>query len=364
MFNLDSLKHLNWFIIAIIFIITGISILMLYSAANGNFSPWASKQIGRFVVGMILMLLVAATDLRWWLNNSYILYFSALILLIGVEIMGFVGMGAQRWLDLYFFNLQPSELMRVFLVLALACYLSKFTLNEMHQWRNLIIPLLLIITPTILVLRQPDLGTAIILLCSGTAILFTTGVKWWKFALIGLSSIGLIPILWQFLHEYQKKRVLIFFNPESDPINAGYHITQSKIALGSGGIFGKGLLKGSQSHLNFLPEKQTDFIFTMFCEEFGLLGAIILIILFAIILKYGFEVAIGCRNYFGKLVAIGLTTTFFLYVFINMAMVMGLLPVVGIPLPFMSYGGTAMMTLLISQGLIFSIDNSNRSRRF
>jgi rod shape determining protein RodA len=366
MFNFQKLKHINWFVVGIITLIVSISISMLYSAGNGNVHIWASKQVIRFVFGFFIMLIIALIDLRWWLNKAYIFYISSLIMLFCVEIMGFVGMGAQRWIDLYFFNLQPSELMRVSLILAISRYFSNLPTEEIFKFRNLLLPLLLVFIPTILVMRQPDLGTAILLLCSSISIFFVAGVKWWKFLVSGLGALSLVPILWQFLHDYQKKRIFIFLNPESDSSNAGYHITQSKIALGSGGIFGKGFMQGTQSHLNFLPEKQTDFIFTMFCEEFGLVGAVVLISLFVIILSYGFEVALSCRSYFGKLIATGLNSTFFLYVFVNIGMVMGLLPVVGIPLPFMSYGGTSMITLLVSQGLIFSahLHNLARIQRF
>jgi rod shape determining protein RodA len=360
--KLNRLKQLNLWVIAVIFLLAGIGILMLYSAANGSIHPWGTKQLSRFGIGIFLMLIVALTDIRLWLNKAYTLYFISLVLLVAVEIMGFVGMGAQRWINLYAFNLQPSELMRVALVLALARYFNSCTLTEVSRLQYLIIPIILIIVPTLLAMRQPDLGTAVILIFSGSAIFFVAGVRWWKFVITGISGLAAIPIFWTFLHEYQKKRIIIFLNPESDPSNSGYHIMQSKIALGSGGLFGKGFLQGTQSHLNFLPEKQTDFIFTMFCEEFGLVAAVLLMLLYSVIILYGYDVALNCRNHFGRLLAIGLTSTLFLYVFINMGMVMGILPVVGIPLPLISYGGTAMLTLLIGQGLIFSIALHNDIR--
>ncbi|NBT84901.1 MAG: rod shape-determining protein RodA [Alphaproteobacteria bacterium] len=355
MINIPRLKKLNPIILILLTVISGIGVLMLFSAANGSFSPWAIKQVPRFVIGFLMMLIVSITDIRQWYSKAYVLYIISFFLLLAVEILGFVGMGGQRWLDLYAFNLQPSELMRVCLILALARYFHGCTLEDVGYLRTLLIPLIMILAPTLLVMRQPDLGTAMILLVSGTALFFVSGVRIWKFAVAGASVLAVIPILWNSLYTYQQKRILIFLNPESDPMNTGYHVMQSKIALGSGGLWGKGFLQGTQSHLNFLPEKQTDFIFTMFCEEFGLIGAIVLLLLYAMIIVYNFTVALSSRTQFGRLVGIGLTTTFFLYAFINMAMVMGLLPVVGIPLPLISYGGTAMITLLFSQGLIFSL---------
>ena len=365
MLRFSLVRRLNVWPLVLITLLATIGILMLYSAANGSLYPWGVKQLGRFGVGFLLMLVVAITDSRTWFANAYLLYGLSLLLLIAVEVMGFIGMGAQRWIDLYIFNLQPSELMRVGLVLALARYFHGCSLQEIGRVDTLMIPACMIIVPTLLVMRQPDLGTACMLLLSGAALFFVAGVRIWKFAIMGGGVLAFIPILWSCLHTYQQQRILIFLNPESDPMKSGYHVTQSKIALGSGGIWGKGFLQGSQSHLNFLPEKQTDFIFTMFGEEFGLIGAIILMSLYALLIIHNFQIALQCRSQFGRFVGIGLTTTFFLYAFINMAMVMGILPVVGIPLPFISYGGTAMMTLLVSQGLIFSValHNDIRVRR-
>lgn len=359
--SLNALKKIfyifqtNLGIFFTIFAITSISLITLYSAAQGSMDPWAYKQSVRFFIGLGLLLVVAMIDIRVWCSWSYGLYFISLILLIAVEITGYVGMGAQRWVNLGIFNLQPSELMKIALILALARYFQERSLEETRRVKSLIIPLILIGMPVLLVLRQPDLGTAMILILSGLTIFFVTGVRWWFF-ISGLLSVGaLSPILWNKLHDYQKKRILIFLNPEMDPSHSGYHVIQSKIAIGSGGVLGKGFMKGTQSQLNFLPEKQTDFIFTMFCEEFGMIGGIILIILYIILIAYGLRVAFLSRNHFGRLVAFGMTSTIFYYTFINMAMVMGLLPVVGVPLPFMSYGGTAMLTLLMGQGFILSV---------
>lgn len=354
-FKLSLIRQINPWVIGLLIAIASIGFLMLYSAANGSMNPWATKQILRFAVGLAIMLAVAIIDSRTWMAYAYPLYAISLILLIGVDIMGFVGKGAVRWIDLYIIQLQPSELMKIALILALARYFHKRKLDEIRHLPTLLFPLALILMPTLLAMRQPDLGTAIILILCGATLFFVAGVQWWKFAIVGSGVLATIPVIWTLLHDYQKKRILTFLNPETDTTNSGYHITQSKIALGSGGVTGKGYLQGTQSHLNFLPEKQTDFIFTMFSEEFGLLGAIFLLCLYSILLGYGFHVAMASRNSFGCFVAIGVTTTVFLYVFINMAMVMGMLPVVGIPLPLISYGGTALLTLLIGQGLIFSV---------
>lgn len=352
---LHTLKRVNPHVILLVVLIASIGFALLYSAANGSFYPWAAKQMIRFGVGMAVMFAIASVDIRTWLALAYPLYAISLLLLLGVELMGFVGMGAQRWLDLYFIQLQPSEVMKIALILALARYFQSCTLQEIHKVRFLLLPLALILMPTLLALRQPDLGTAMILILTGVTLFFVTGVRLWKFLATGAAICVAIPFLWSRLYDYQQKRVLNFLYPESDPTNSGYHITQSKIALGSGGFTGKGFMQGTQSHLNFLPEKQTDFIFTMFSEEFGFVGGIFLLSLYALLIAYGFFVAHRSRNHFGRLVAIGLTTTIFLYVFINTAMVMGMLPVVGIPLPLISYGGTAMLTLLMGIGLIFSV---------
>lgn len=358
---MTRLKKINPWILVLICLIAGIGFIMLISAANGSLFPWAAKQMIRFFVGFLLLLGIASVDSRLWMLMAYPLYVLSLILLIGVELTGFIGMGAQRWIDLYVIQLQPSEIMKISLILALSRYFHGLSLPEIQQLKTLIVPILLILMPTLLVMRQPDLGTAMIFILSGSTLFFVTGVQWWKFAVVGGAVLAATPILWSLLHDYQRKRIAIFLSPESDPGNAGYHLTQSKIALGSGGFWGKGYGKGTQSHLNFLPEKQTDFIFTMFSEEFGFMGGIILIGLYVILLAYGFSVALNSRSHFDRLLAIGMTTVLFLYIFINMAMVMGMLPVVGVPLPLISYGGTAMLTLLMGLGLVFSVAAAHRS---
>lgn len=350
-----KLITINWLLVLLIAGVAGVGFAMLYSAAGGDMQPWAERQMIRFGIATIIMIVVAMVDIRLWLRYAYLLYVVALALLVAVEVAGYVGMGAQRWISLGVINVQPSELMKIALVLALARYYHASAIEDIGRISLLFVPILLAVVPAALILRQPDLGTALMLLMSAAAVMFLAGVRLWKFAVVAVSGIAAAPIAWQFLHEYQKKRVLTFLNPENDPLGAGYHIIQSKIALGSGGLMGKGFIQGPQSHLHFLPEMQTDFIFTMLAEEFGLVGALGLIFLYVLILVAGTIIAVRSRNQFGRLVAGGITTTFFLYVFINIAMVTGLIPVVGVPLPLVSYGGTVMMTLMIGFGLVIGV---------
>jgi rod shape determining protein RodA len=352
---LQKLRMISWPMVLLVGFVAGIGFVMLYSAAGGSFDPWADRQMIRFVFGVLLMLGVAIVDIRVWLRNAYFIYLGALVLLIGVEIAGDIGMGAQRWIDLGVFQLQPSELMKVALVLALARYFHGLEAESMRRILPLVPPLLLIALPALLVLKQPDLGTAGMLIMGGGALFFAAGVRLWKFGVLIAGGLAAVPVAWNLLHDYQKNRVLTFIDPERDPLGAGYHILQSKIAFGSGGVFGKGFLLGTQSHLNFLPEKQTDFIFTMLAEEFGLLGALTLLLIYTVLIAYGFAIAMRSRSHFGRLLALGLSFNLFLFVFINMAMVMGIIPVVGVPLPLISYGGTAMLTVLIGFGLVMSV---------
>ncbi len=351
----EKLWHVSWSFVLLVTAVCSIGFLTLYSAANGSIDPWASRQMLRFLVGMAVMLSVAMVDIRAWMRWSYTLYVVALVLLMAVEIRGSVGMGAQRWIDLGFIQLQPSEIMKITLVLALARYFHGASYQDVGRPLFLVPPLLMVLAPVGFVLKQPDLGTAMMLTLASGAMFFLAGVRLWKFGLIIGAGGAAVPVAWRFMREYQRQRIITFLNPESDPLGAGYHILQSKIALGSGGLFGKGFMLGTQSHLNFLPEKQTDFIFTMLAEEWGMVGGVVLVGLYTLILVYGYAMSLRSRSQFGRLAGLGLTTTFFLYVFINTAMVMGLVPVVGVPLPLISYGGTAMLTLLFGFGLILSI---------
>ncbi len=351
----EKLWQISWGLVVLTTVISVVGFAMLYSAANGNVDPWASRQMVRFSVGLAVMLAIALIDIRFLFRWAYLVYFGTIGLLIAVEVMGTTGMGAQRWIDLKFIQLQPSELVKVTIVLALARYFHGLSSEEIARPFYLLVPIGLTLGPAALVLKQPDLGTAGMLLMIGTAVFFCAGVRLWKFAVVGVLGLSAIPIGWQFLHEYQKRRVMTLFDPESDPLGAGYHILQSKIALGSGGMFGRGFLQGSQTHLNFLPEKQTDFVFTMLAEEFGMIGGVTLLGLYAVLLIYGLAIAIRSRNQFGRLLAVGIACNIFLYVFINIAMVMGLIPVVGVPLPLISYGGTAMLTVMAALGLVMSV---------
>lgn len=352
----ERFGQISWSMVFFILTVGCIGIAMLYSAADGEWEPWAKRHLFRFLIGMAALIAVAVVDLRIWLQYAYVVYGVALVLLVGVEIAGKIGMGAQRWIDLKFFLLQPSEVMKVGLVLALARYFHTVSYENTGRILYLIVPTAMVLAPVGLVLRQPDLGTAGMMMVGGVTMFFLAGVRMWKFILGGMLGLAAIPLAWKFmLREYQKDRVLTFMDPSNDPTGAGYHIMQSQIALGSGGLTGRGFLQGTQSHLDFLPEKQTDFIFTMLAEEFGLLGGLGMLGLYIIILGYGFAIGFRSRNHFGRLVALGLTTTIFLYVFINVAMVMGVVPVVGVPLPLVSYGGTAMLTVMVAFGLIMCI---------
>lgn len=352
----EKLRLLPWPFVGIVILIALIGYAMLYSAGGGEHAPWAWRHGVRLGVGLGVMLVIALIDLRFWFRVAYLIYGAALIGLIAVEIAGSINMGAQRWIDLGFIQLQPSEVMKIALVLALARYFHGTFLEEIGRPLTLLVPLALVVTPAALVLRQPDLGTALMLLAGGGAIFFVAGVRWWKFALVIGSVLAALPVLWHQLHDYQKQRVMTFLDPERDPLGAGYHIIQSKIALGSGGVWGKGFLKGTQSQLSFLPEKQTDFVFTMLAEETGLIGALVLLALCLVLTAYGFAFALRARSQFGRLLAVGVAATYFLYVFINVAMVTGLIPVVGVPLPMISYGGTAMLTVLVGFGLMLGVE--------
>ena len=350
----NKLSRLSWGFITLIIVIAFIGFTALYSAAGGNFDPWASRQITRFCVGIAGMIIIAMFDIRWWYRLAYPLYILGFILLVIVEIKGQIGMGAQRWIDLGFIQIQPSEAMKIVVVLALAKYFHTATPEEMKSPRFLTPAVFLILAPVGLVLLQPDLGTSLMIVMAGITMFFLSGAPILYFIVGGVLAVLSLPVAWSLMHSYQKQRVLTFLNPESDPLGSGYHIIQSKIAIGSGGIEGKGFLQGTQSRLNFLPEKQTDFIFTLWVEEWGLIGGLFLFGVFGALFLYGHIIAQKIRYSFGRLLAVGLIVNFSLYVFINTAMVMGLIPVVGAPLPMISYGGTSMLTVLVGFGLMLS----------
>ena len=351
----QKIWQVNWPLVLLIIGVASIGFAMLFSAANGNLSPWALRQMIVFGAGLGLMFVIALIDIRFWMRFAYIFYGLTLAMLIGVEFVGVERGGAKRWIDLEVFQLQPSEFMKVTLVLALARYFHRLNIEDIARPHFLIMPLLLVAAPVAFIQRQPDLGTALFLLISGGAMFFLAGVRIWKFVVVLVAGVIAVPVIWSLLQGYQQSRILTFLSPDRDPLGAGYHILQSKIALGSGGLFGRGFMQGTQSHLSFLPERQTDFIFTMLAEEFGLAGGIGLLGLYALLILYGFSIALRSQNQFGRLLAMGVTATFFLYAFINIAMVMGIVPVVGLPLPLISFGGTAMISVLAGFGLLISV---------
>ena len=347
--------QVNWALVLLVTVVASIGFAMLYSAANGNISPWASKQMTVFSVGLIMMLTIAVIDIRFWMRYAYVFYVLTLGLLVYVEFFGTEINNAQRWIKLGQFQVQPSEFMKITLIMVLARYFHRLNIEDIARPHYLIVPLLLIAAPVLLIQRQPDLGTALFLVICGGAMFFLAGVRIWKFVVVLTATVAALPIAWPFLLDYQKDRILTFLSSDVDPLKEGYHIMQSKIALGSGGLFGRGFMQGTQSHLKFLPERQTDFIFTMLAEEFGLVGGLSLLSLYALLLLYGLSIALRCQNQFGRLLAMGVIVMFFLYAFINIAMVMGLIPVVGLPLPLISFGGTAMITVLAGFGFLICV---------
>ena len=348
------LAEVNWFIVAVMSCIAAIGFMMMVSAGGGEFWPFAAQQFGRFAVAFVGMLILAVMPMRLLMDYVYAFYTLCLLVLVVVDIMGHTGMGAKRWLSLGGLNLQPSEFMKLAVILALARYFHQLHPEDIRRPAFLIPPIILLLLPAVLILRQPNLGTTTILLSVGALMLFLAGVGWRYFIAVAAAGLAALPVIWHFMHDYQKRRVLTFLNPDSDPLGAGYNILQSMIAVGSGGFFGKGYLQGSQSQLNFLPEKHTDFIFTMVAEEFGFFGSMLLLGLYALLLMSAMAVALRSRSTFGALVASGVGALLFMHIFINCAMVMGLMPVVGVPLPFMSYGGSIMVSAVLAVGLLLN----------
>ncbi|MEM0924084.1 MAG: rod shape-determining protein RodA [Pseudomonadota bacterium] len=358
---LQKIMRLDWSLLLVIAAVAVIGFLMLYSVAGGSLEPWAGRQITRFGVGVVLMLVIALIDIRFWRWFSPLAYLGALGLLMAVEFFGTTGMGAQRWIQIGPLQLQPSELMKIGLVMALARFYDWLDRDRVSHPLWLVPPLGLIALPMMLVLKQPDLGTSILLAAGGATVMFLAGLSWWYFVTVGAMGGGTVWLVmasrgtdWQILKDYQYRRIETFLDPSSDPLGAGYHITQSKIAMGSGGISGRGFMQGTQSRLNFLPEKHTDFIFTTLSEEFGFFGSLSLLALYVAVVMLGFVSMARNADRFGALLTGGLIATFFFYWATNMAMVMGLIPVVGVPLPLVSYGGSAMLVLLIAFGLVQS----------
>ncbi|MDP1668648.1 rod shape-determining protein RodA [Phaeovulum sp.] len=353
--------HISWPLVVLLSAIACVGFLMLYSVAGGRIEVWAEPQIKRFVAGMAAMLMIAMVPIWFWRNLSALAYALSLALLIAVEFFGDVGMGAQRWLELGPLRLQPSEVMKIALIMALAAYYDWLDLARTSRLVWVAIPAALILVPTALVLSQPDLGTALMLVMGGGLVMFAAGVSLWYFgSVLALGVAAVAAVLqsrgtsWQLLRDYQYRRIDVFLDPASDPLGAGYNITQAQIALGSGGWAGRGFMQGTQSRLNFLPEKHTDFIFTTLAEEFGFVGGASLLALYVLVIAFCIHSALSNKDRFAALLTLGVAATFFLYFAVNMGMVMGLLPVVGVPLPLVSYGGTAMMILLMAFGLVQS----------
>jgi rod shape determining protein RodA len=358
----EKLRHIHWPLVAMLVVLGAVGYAILYSAAGGAHEPWAWRHGLRFGVGLVVMLGVALIDVKLIYRFAYHAFALALCMLLVVEFMGEINKGAQRWIDLGVVQLQPSEIMKVCLIVALARFFHDARPEDIRRPLYILPALLFILLPAGLVLLQPDLGTATTLAAAGAAMLFLAGVPVWQFAAIGVVAAAALPILWAQLHDYQRQRVLTFLNPDNDPLGSGYHIIQSKIALGSGGLWGKGYLEGSQAQLNFLPEKQTDFAFTMLGEEVGFIGCLVVLAVFLILLATTMLIALRSANHFGRLYAMGMSVTLTLYASINVAMVTGLAPVVGIPLPLISYGGTAMLTVLFGFGLVLSVDLHRHSQ--
>lgn len=356
----QPLTEFPWRVLAILIAIAGFGTLVLYSAASGSITPWAINQGVRFIIFSVMAFTISRVPLELFARFAFPAYCAILISLVLVELIGGVAGGSQRWINLGFMQLQPSEFMKPMIVLAVARFYALLPVGEIRRWTAIWPALVLIGVPWALVLVQPDLGTATMIAAGGVTVMFLAGLPLRLFVGSGLVMAAIIPIAFSFLHDYQQKRVLIFMDPESDPLGAGYHISQSKIAIGSGGIWGKGFLKGTQSHLDYLPEGHTDFVFATMAEEWGLVGGIFLIGAFLLLFRWGIGVSLRANDKYARLVAAGLTTTIFFYVAINLMMVMGLAPVVGIPLPFMSYGGSSMLTVMLCIGIIMAIDRSSR----
>ena len=356
-----KILFINWGLVALIIGAAASGFVMLISVAGGSLDPWASAQMQRFSIGLVAMFVIAMTPIWIWRNVSVPIYVIALLLLLLVEFLGSTGMGAQRWINLGFINLQPSEVAKIALVMLIAAYYDWLPSDKVSRPFWVLVPLIFISLPVLLVIQQPDLGTSILLLLSGVTVMFLAGVHWIYFGTVIALSSGLVLALfksrgteWQLLQEYQFLRIDTFLNPDSDPLGAGYHITQSKIALGSGGWTGRGFMEGTQSRLNFLPEKHTDFIFTTIAEELGFVGSISILAIYVAIIIFCLFSALRHKERFSSLLSLGLTVTFFLFFAVNMSMVMGLAPVVGVPLPLISYGGSAMLVLMGAFGLIQS----------
>jgi len=352
----EKIKNLNYLVIFLLILISFIGAAGLYSAADGSYQPWASRHLVRFYVFLLMAIVISFIDIKIIYKYSYVLFGLTLLLLISVEIIGVLGKGATRWIRVFGFSIQPSELVKITIILALAKFYHDIKFENIKKISYLFFPFIILAIPFVFVVIQPDLGTSLSILILGAFILFLAGIRFWKFILGFIITLVSIPIFLQSIKPYQRDRIISFLNPESDPLGKGYQLIQSKIALGSGGATGKGFLQGTQSYLEYLPEKQTDFIFTLIGEEFGFLGTIFIILLFILLIAVCYFISIKCFHSYGRILALGVASNIFIYVFMNIAMVSGLMPVVGIPLPLISYGGSVMLSIMISIGLVLNVE--------
>ena len=350
----DKIFSIDYILVLAILVLGITSMFAMYSTDGGEFKYHTNSHILRFFIFFGMFFVVSFIGIRFWHNTSYLIYVGVFILLLAVKYFGLTSSGSKRWLDLYFMNLQPSELMKIGLILFLAKYYHRISIENINSFRYLVLPITVLIGPVILVATQPDLGTSILIAAGGIVVAWLAGVRAKFFVYSGVAMIALLPVAISLLKPYQKSRILTFLNPERDPLGAGYQIIQSKIAIGSGGLFGKGFLNGSQSYLDYLPEKHTDFIYTLFSEEFGFFGSLFILLLYALIIYRIIRIGNVTRSNFGKLYCYGFASAFFIYVVVNMMMVLGLLPIVGSPLPIMSYGGSSMMAMMFGLGIVMS----------
>ena len=350
----DKLKAVDYFLIIIVAIIGSISVVSIYSTESGNFSFYTKNHLTRFLVFFSMFLVLSFVRVSVWYRQAYIFYILGILLLLLVIFFGISASGAKRWINFFIMNLQPSELMKIAIIVCFARYYHRIQSSDIQSYKYLLQPIILLLIPCYLVITQPDLGTAILIAGSGLAIIWLAGLNLKYFVYSGLILLVSLPFVISFLKPYQKSRILTFFNPDRDPLGAGYQIIQSKIAIGSGGFLGKGFLQGTQSYLEFLPEKHTDFIFTLFSEEFGFVGSMVLILLYALLIYRIIRIGFSSRSFFAKLYCFGFASGLFLYIFVNIAMVLGLLPIVGAPLPIMSYGGSSMLSIMLGLSIVMS----------
>ena len=350
----DKLKAVDYFLIIIVAIIGSISVVSIYSTESGNFSFYTKNHLTRFLVFFSMFLVLSFVRVSVWYRQAYIFYILGILLLLFVIFFGISASGSKRWINFFIMNLQPSELMKIAIIVCFARYYHRIQSSDIQSYKYLLQPIILLLIPCYLVISQPDLGTAILIAGSGLAIIWLAGLNLKYFVYSGLLLLVSLPFVISFLKPYQKSRILTFFNPDRDPLGAGYQIIQSKIAIGSGGLLGKGFLQGTQSYLEFLPEKHTDFIFTLFSEEFGFVGSMVLILLYALLIYRIIRIGFSSRSFFAKLYCFGFASGLFLYIFVNIAMVLGILPIVGAPLPIMSYGGSSMLSIMLGLSIVMS----------